>query len=188
METASKPSDPSNPNEPSEKAKGMGEQIAAYQKIWVETIGKLMQSAISLPPNSAPPEVLRQMRGGLFHGLGKSWDEFLRSPQFLEAMRQWMENAVIIRKMTNDFLTRTHHEMQGTAREDIDTVMLAVRHMEQRILDRLEKIEEQLAASSALKSNGRHGKAQAQRTPASRAGKRPARPAAKTPNPAKATI
>jgi hypothetical protein len=159
----------------------MGDQAAAYQKIWAETIGKIMQNAISLPPNSAPPDVLRQMRGGIFQGLAKSWDEFLRSPQFLEGMRQWMENAVIIRKMTNDFLTRTHHEMQATAKCDIDTMMLAVRHMEQRILSRLEKIEERLAARPTAPSNGRTAKTRP--APAKRGRKRPAPAAAQTSNP-----
>lgn len=154
----------SNPNEPNESAKNLGDQVAAYQKIWAETVGKIMQTAISLPPNAAPPDVLRQMRGGVFQGLAKSWDEFLRSPQFLEGMRQWLENAVIIRKMTNDFLTRTHHEMQGTAHADIDTIMLAVRHMEQRVLDRLEKIEQHIGMNSSAGSNG--GTPKARRTPA----------------------
>ena len=127
---------------PGSSAEDLAGQAAAFQKIWLDTFGKLMQAAISAPPNTVPPEIIRQMRSGIFQGLARTWDEFLRSPQFMDQMKQSIENAVFLRKMTNDFLTRVHHEMQGTAREDIDTVMLAVRHMEQRILDRLEKLEQ----------------------------------------------
>jgi hypothetical protein len=77
------------------------------------------------------------MRSGIFQALGQSWEHFLRSPQFMEGMKQWMDNAMAFRKMSNDFFTKVRHETQTTSREDIDSVMLAVRHMETRILDRV---------------------------------------------------
>jgi hypothetical protein len=51
-----------------------------------------------------------------------------------------MDSAIMFRKMTNDFMTKARHETQDIAREDIDSVMLAVRHMEKRILDRIEDL------------------------------------------------
>jgi hypothetical protein len=105
-----------------------------------------MQAGFTFSPESAPPEFLRQMRSGIFQGLSQAWDQFLRSPQFLEGMKQWMDNAMAFRKMTNDFLTKARHETQATAREDIDGVMLAVRHMETRILDRVEELASQVDA------------------------------------------
>jgi hypothetical protein len=106
--------------------------------------------------------VLRQIRSGIFQALAQAWDEFLRSPQFLEGMKQWMENAISFRKMTNEFLTKTRHESQGAAREDIDSVLLAVRHMETRLLDRVEdlakevgRMKERLADGEAVKSKGK---------------------------------
>jgi hypothetical protein len=116
------------------------EQMAAFQKVWMETFTKMMQLGISASPESAPPELLRQIRSGIFQALSQSWDEFLRSPQFLEGMQQWMENAMAFRKMTNDFLTKARHETQTPARDDVDAAMLTVRHMETRILDRLEAV------------------------------------------------
>ena len=81
---------------------------------------------------------MRQIRSGIFQALAESWEEFMRSPQFLEGMRQWMENAITFRKMTNDFMAKVRNEMQAPSREDIDTIMLNVRHMEKRLLDRVE--------------------------------------------------
>jgi hypothetical protein len=60
-------------------------------------------------------------------------------------MRQWMENAVAFRKLTNDFMAKVRNEMQSPSRDDIDTVMLTVRHMEKRLLDRIEELSTQVA-------------------------------------------
>jgi len=53
-------------------------------------------------------------------------------PQFVEAMKQWMDQAIAFRKMTNDFMAKVRNEMQAASRDDIDNVMLSVRHMEKR--------------------------------------------------------
>ncbi len=115
---------------------------------------QMMQTAFSMAPNSAPPEVLRQIRSGLFQALAQSWDEFMRSPQFLEAMRQWMDTAVNFRKMSNDFMARARNELQAPSREDIDAVMLNVRHMEKRLLDQVEELSNQINELNRRLGNG----------------------------------
>ena len=124
---------------------GTAEQTAAFQKIWLDSMSKMMQAAFTFNPDAAPPEIARQIRSGIFQALAKSWDEFMRSPQFLEGMKQWMDQAVSFRKMSNDFLASVRNEMQAPSREDIDTIMLTVRHMEKRILDRVEELSDQVA-------------------------------------------
>jgi hypothetical protein len=122
-----------------------GPEAAAFQKIWMESISKTMQAAFRFTPDSAPPEVLRQIRAGIFQALAESWDQFMRSPQFLDGMRQWMENAIAFRKISNEFLGRARNDLQAPSRSDIDTVMLAVRHMEKRLLDRLDELSARIA-------------------------------------------
>jgi hypothetical protein len=129
----------------SEGADKTSEEWMAFQKIWVDSFAKLAQSAFTITPDSPPPEMLRQIRNGIFQALAQAWDEFLRSPQFLEGMKQWMENAITFRQMTNEFLTKSRHEAQGAAREDIDSVLLAVRHMETRLLDRVEDLAKEVS-------------------------------------------
>src|SRR5258707_3768896 len=121
------------------------EQAAAFQKIWMDSMSKIMQTAFTFGNNSPPPDVLKQIRAGIFQALAQSWEEFMRSPQFLESMKQWMDNAINFRKMSNDFMAKVRNEMQAPSREDIDTVMLSVRHMEKRLLDRVEELSSQLA-------------------------------------------
>ena len=47
-------------------------QAAAFQEIWAESMAKMMQATCSMTPNSAPPDVLRQIRRGLFQALAQS--------------------------------------------------------------------------------------------------------------------
>jgi hypothetical protein len=116
------------------------EQAAAFQKIWVDSASKIMQAAFTVTPNSPPPEVLRQIRSGIFQVLADSWDEFMRSPQFLEGMKQWMESAINFRKISNDFLSKVRNEMQSPSRDDVDTLMVNIHHIEKRLLDRLDEL------------------------------------------------
>ena len=120
------------------------EPSAAFQKIWLESMSKLMQAAFTFTPNSAPPELLRQIRNGILQALAETWNEFLRSPQFQENMKQWMDQAVAFRKMSNDFMAKAREEMQAPTSGDVDAIMLAVRHMETRVLDRLEELEKRV--------------------------------------------
>ena len=122
------------------------EQAAAFQKIWIDSASKMIQAGLTIGPNSAPPEILRQVRSGMFQALAESWEEFMRSPQFLEGMKQWMETAVAFRKVSAEFLAKARNEMQAPSRDDIDTVMLNIRHMEKRLLDRVEDLSRQVEA------------------------------------------
>ncbi|HWX20269.1 MAG TPA: hypothetical protein VN578_10245 [Candidatus Binatia bacterium] len=149
------------------------EEATGFQKIWLETMSKMMQAACTFSPNSPPPEVLRQIRSGIFQALAQSWDEFMRSPQFLEGMKQWMENAITFRKMTNEFMGRVRNEMQSPSKGDIDSVMLTVRHMEKRLLDRIEELS---AEVRELKPGTAGARRRAGAAPAAAAAKRnPAR-------------
>ncbi len=120
------------------------EQVTAFQKMWMESIMQLTQTVFNNAPDSASPDMLRQMRSGIFQSMARSWDEFLRSPQFLEGMRQWMDGTTGLRKMRNEWMGRVRNELQAPSRDDIDTIMLSVRHMEQRLLARVEELSQRI--------------------------------------------
>ncbi|MDB6124962.1 MAG: hypothetical protein JWQ71_3955 [Pedosphaera sp.] len=136
------------------------EQAGAFQKIWMETFTKMAQAGFSFSPDSTPPEFLRQMRSGVFNALSQSWEEYMRTPQFRESMKTMMDNAIAFRKMSSDFFTQGHHSVQGTAREDIDNLMLTIRHLETRVLDRVEALSERLEQlEKKLDGTARNGSA-----------------------------
>ena len=90
----------------------------------------------------------------------------MRTPQFTEAMKQWMDNAVHFRRMTNEFMGKVRNEMQAASRDDIDTIIQSVRHMEKRLLDRIDALSAEVASLQAAKKSAqksRNGKAPATR-------------------------
>ncbi len=119
-------------------------QTQAFFKIWADSMAKLTQAAFTFSPDAVPPEMLRQVRSGMFQALAQSWDEFLRSPQFMEGMKQMMENALAFRKLSTEFLTKAQQELGGVTIEDVEGVVGAVRHLESRLLERLEEVSQQL--------------------------------------------
>lgn len=131
------------------------EQGAAFQKIWLESMSKLMQAAFTFSPNATPPEFISEVRNSIFKALGESWDEFLRSPQFQHNMKQWMDNAVAFREMSNDFMAKVRQEVQAPSHEDIGAVQLNMRHLETRILDRLEDLSMQIEELKRSAGSGR---------------------------------
>jgi hypothetical protein len=124
------------------------EQAAAFQQLWISSFAKMAQAAFAVTPESTPPEMMRQVRSSLFQAMAQAWEEFTRSPQFLEGTRQLLENATAFRRLTNDIFTRARHETQGAAREDIDTLTLAMRHMERRIRQEIEGLTNQIGKIS----------------------------------------
>ncbi|MDB6064106.1 MAG: hypothetical protein JWR26_314 [Pedosphaera sp.] len=168
-----KPSEP--PIDMNDSIENPFERAGAFQKIWMDTFAQMAQAGFSLSPDSAPPELLRQMRSGIFGALSKSWEEFMRSPQFLDSMKTMMDNAIAFRKMSNDFLTEAHHNMQGTARVDIDNLMLAIHHLETRILDRIEEISTRLEQVEArLDKSGSNGASRKRASKAAASKRKPA--------------
>ena len=124
------------------------EQVSAFQRVWTESMSKVMQAAFTTAPGAPPPEIIKQIRAGIFQALAQSWEDFMRTPQFTESMRQWMDNAIHFRKMTNDFMAKVRNEMQAASRDDVDQVILSVRHMEKRLLDRIDQLGKEVGAAN----------------------------------------
>ena len=116
------------------------EAATDFLKGWAESFSRILQSASNFTPDNLPPEILRQIRAGIFQALAKSWEEFLRSPQFLESMKQMMDNAVAFRQMSGDFFTTIRRETQGVNREDVDKILLAVHELETRLNRRVDEL------------------------------------------------
>src|SRR5437764_226183 len=120
-------------------------QTLAFLKICTESFAKIGKAAFTFSPDAVPPEMLRQVRSGMFQALAQSWDEFLRSPQFMEGMKQMMDNAVAFRKLSSEFLTTAHQELGGVTSEDVEGLVGVVRHMESRLAERMEALSSQMA-------------------------------------------
>jgi hypothetical protein len=118
--------------------------------------------------------VFRQARSGIFQALAESWEEFMRSPQFLEGTRQWLENAVAFRQFTNDLMAQGHNGDAAGASEGLEAIVLSVRQLETRLQDQIQQLsakvdhlEERLDNSAAHRPAARNGAKKPKPSPAS---------------------
>jgi hypothetical protein len=108
---------------------------------------KLMSAAAtaaSADPKQSPPEFAQCLRDTSLAAMGQQVDRYIRSPQFLAMMKQSLDAQIAFRKQLNQFFTDALHSVEGVARQDVDSLALSVRHVENRVLDRIEALCERL--------------------------------------------
>jgi len=118
----------------------MFDQAQRFTEMWADLAARMAGSGLAFNPDTPPPDAARQFRAAAFQTLGQHADQFMRSPQFLEMMKQSLEAAITFREQMNAMLTQGRHATEGIARQDVDSVLVSVRHLETRILDGLETL------------------------------------------------
>jgi hypothetical protein len=121
------------------------EQAIAFQKLWMDSFANMASVWSQFSPGSPPSDELRKMRGGMLKVLAETWDEYMRTPQFMEMMQASLNGALDLKRMARDAMNRVHEQFENPSKEDIDDVLLAIRHVERRVLDRLEGLDERVA-------------------------------------------
>src|SRR5215468_7423510 len=114
------------------------DQVAAFQKLWLDSFANMASIWSQFSPGSSPSDELRKMRGGMLKVLAETWDEYMRTPQFMEMMKASLNGALDLKRMARDGINRVHEQFENPSKEDINDLLLAVRHVERRLLDRLE--------------------------------------------------
>jgi Mg2+ and Co2+ transporter CorA len=138
------------------------EQARQFTEMWTEMASKVASASTAYEPGASPPDAARQVRGAMFRTMSQFAEELMRWPQFLTAMRQSMDTAATMQKQFNDLMTSMRHNTQGVARDDIDSVLQSIEHLETRLLDRLEDLSDRLDdLSRRLAAVGGNGKVHA---------------------------
>ena len=122
------------------------DQVAAFQKLWTDSYANMANVWSEISPGSPPSDEMRKMRGGMLKVLAETWDEYMRTPQFMEMMKASLSGALDLRRMARDGMNRVHEQFENPSREDINEVLLAIRHVERRLLDRLEGLDDRVAS------------------------------------------
>jgi len=126
----------------------MAEQAKAFQKMWADSFTNMMSAGLAGGSSSdPPPEAFKQMRSGVFKAMSQSWEEFLRSPEFLKTMKQSMDNAIAMRSAMNEFFNRVQHELQAVTQEDLNHIMSAIGELRQRVDEINEKLDQAMASA-----------------------------------------
>jgi hypothetical protein len=120
------------------------EQARQFAEMWTEFASKASSALAAYERGASPSDAVRQVRGAMFRAMSQFTEEFMRRPEFLIAVRQLVDAASTVQKQMNDCMTEMRHQTQGVARDDIDSVLQSVEHLETRLLDRLEELSERL--------------------------------------------
>ena len=121
------------------------EQAASFQKIWMDSVTNMAGAFTQFSPASPPPEQIRGLRTNMLKVLSETWNEFMRSPQFMEVMKLSINGAFDFRSMMRENMNKLHDQLETPTKEDVDGILLAIRHVERRVLDRLEGMEDRIA-------------------------------------------
>lgn len=121
----------------------------AFTKFWTDMFSRMSPPGGAGMPFAAPPspeEAAKQMRQAMFDAWAKHCEEFMRSDAFLDAMKKSMDGALAFRQKLNEFLTKSLQDSQIPARSDTESILLAVRRMEEKVLDRMESLTQRVEA------------------------------------------
>lgn len=127
------------------------------QKLWSDTVSGMVDAWSNNLPQSGTPADMKNLRGGMLKAISKSWEEFMRTPQFMEMMTSSLNAAMSMHGMTKDGLNRAHQGLQTPSKDDIESVLLAVRHIERRILDRIDDFDQRLQKVEADRARDGNG-------------------------------
>lgn len=117
-----------------------------FTKFWTDCVSKMSGAGFTPTPPQVSDDAMKQMRRAFFDAWANHCDEFMRSPAFLDGMKKSMDGALAFREQLNEFMTKALHGAQAPARSDTDSIMLVLRSLEERVLDRLDRLEERVAA------------------------------------------
>lgn len=121
----------------------MDKPLPDYQQLtrmWLDFVGRMASATVTAAGETVPTDAAKHMRDSYLQALGHYTEEFMRSPQFLEMMKQSTDAAIGLRQQTNDLLAQAHHAVGGIARPDVDSLLQAIRRVETRVLDRLDEL------------------------------------------------
>lgn len=117
------------------------ENVEAFTRMWTDFASRMSQAGASGSAPQPSPEMAQAFRDAFFRSMSEYAEEFMRSPEFLKMMRESLSQSIQARKQINDWLGQVWHEFQGTSRQDVDQIMLALRHVEQRMVEEFEKVD-----------------------------------------------
>lgn len=117
-----------------------------FTKFWSEMTNKMGSSGFGMPFDGSNEAAMKAMRQAFFDSWSHHCEEFMRSPMFLDAMKQSMDSALTFREQVNSFLNKALQESQVPTRRDTDSILQVLRGLEERVLDQLQSLSKRVDA------------------------------------------
>lgn len=112
--------------------------VDPFMKFWSDLAGRM--TAAGMPTQQPPADVLTQIRRAFFDAMAEQADQFLRSEMFLNALKQSMDISLAWQQTMNQTLQRGLSAAQMPTRNDVDHMVVLVRGMEERLMERLDDV------------------------------------------------
>ena len=109
--------------------------VDPFTQFWNDAMARMGLGAQPAPPSSG--DAMKQMQRVFLDALAKYCDDFMRSPVFLDMMRQHMTNALNFQQQVNQFLTQAQRSAQpGQGAESAELAELV-----RSLRDQVERLE-----------------------------------------------
>ena len=131
-------------NNPSGSTAGMADP---FMRFWSDMMSKMAPPGVAVPSmGPSQEEIARQMRQAFFDAWAGHCEEFMRSEQFLGMMKESMDHTLAFREQMNKFFVKTLRDYQMPSQDDTDSILLAVRRLEDRVLKRVDELSQRVEA------------------------------------------
>ncbi|MEK6676695.1 MAG: hypothetical protein AABZ47_13715 [Planctomycetota bacterium] len=120
-----------------------------FTAFWKDMMSRMAPGPFGASASGGQEQAARQMRQAFFDAWAKHCEEMMGSPPFLDMMKKSMDGALAMKQQVNEYLTHVLHEGQVPARSDTDSILLVLRSLEERVLDRIEEISNRVDDLSA---------------------------------------
>ena len=121
---------------------GSTQTFDPFSQFWTDMMGRM--GAPGGESSASSDDWMKQMRKPFLDAMSRQAEEFMRSEQFLTAMKQSMDNALSAKQQVNQYLTKTLQDFQMPSSSDVDNIVLVMRAMEQRIVGKLDNLAERI--------------------------------------------
>lgn len=104
------------------------------------------------------PDAVRRMQNAFLEAMGQYAEQWMKSPQFLEAMKRTMDRSLELRRQMDDFLQSNMASAFEAATGGANSeVMGAIRHATAQLQEQISRLAERLDALDPGKAAGRRG-------------------------------
>ena len=117
-----------------------------FSSFWQDFTSRMMAAGMPAQPQNPSVEMLNNMRRMFFDSLARHSEEFMKSEQFLQGMKQAMDAGLAWQQTINQSMQKTLSAAQMPTRGDTDHIALLVRGLEDRLLSRIEELSDRVAS------------------------------------------
>jgi hypothetical protein len=133
--------------------------VAAFWTQWLEQSSRGPQALLEMMKSGGDPQQVvgamqsavdpKQVHQNWLDAVARSIDDFMRSPAFLEIMKQNLKSVTDVKGLQNQVVQGTARELGMPLAGDITGLFERLQSTEQTILNRLRAIEDRLEAIEA---------------------------------------